>query len=84
MGILTERVQALPAIRKRSCTFGQWITTLDDDDRKTVFALLDNLDWTVSDLTVFLRKEAGVTVSEKTVSRHRKGECLECTYESFG
>ena len=84
MGILTERVQALPAIRKRTCTFGQWVATLDDEDRKTVFALLENPDWTISELTVFIKKEAGATSSEKSVSRHRKGECLECTYESFG
>lgn len=84
MGILTERVQALPMIRKRSCTFGRWLTTLDADDRKTVFDLLENLDWTITELTVFLKKEANANVSEKAISRHRKHECLECTYESFG
>jgi hypothetical protein len=84
MGILTERVQALPVIRKRTCNFGKWVETLDAEDRKTVFALLDNHDWTITELTVFMRREAGATTSEKSVSRHRKHECLECTYESFG
>lgn len=84
MGILTERVQALPLVRKRTCTFGQWVSTLDAEDRATIFALLDNHDWTISELTTFIRKEAGATSSEKSVSRHRKQECLECTYESFG
>lgn len=83
MGNLTERFNSLPAVRKRTCSFGRWLAELDTDDRETVFALLENQDWTVVEVAVFLRKETGVTVSDKAVSRHRKHECLECTYESF-
>lgn len=84
MGKLTERYNSLPAVRKRTCAFGRWLSEIDADDRETVFALLENPDWTVVEVAVFLRKEAGVTISDKSVSRHRKHECLECTYESFG
>lgn len=84
MGNLTEKYRDLPKIRRRTCTFGQWLTKLDQEDIKTVFDLIDDPDWTISELTLFLKKEAGATVSEKSLSRHRKHECLECTYESFG
>lgn len=60
--------------RQRPCGVAVWIGTLPEEERQAVEEALGHPDWETRALTAVL-KEYGMTYSEPSLRRHRRGEC---------
>jgi hypothetical protein len=64
-----------PPSRQRLCKVELTAQTLEPKDQEILKAAIANLDWTISGLYTEL-KHRGITISEKAMTAHRKGQCL--------
>lgn len=64
----------------RTCQFGAWTATLNEDDRNAIEAAFDNP--TISTLHIYETLAAfGSTSSYSTVNTHRRNGCKSCRRE---
>lgn len=76
MGKLSE-LSKTPPQRQYNCLLTEWSLTLDDEDRKALFALIDNSDWPTLTLWKTLR-DVGFPGSNSVIAKHRNRECVSC------
>jgi hypothetical protein len=73
---LADRLKEGAAVRLPSCSFCRLLMSLPVEDAKALSEAAENPDWTTSGITLAVRAE-GYAISEKSISRHRKGACLK-------
>jgi hypothetical protein len=64
-----------PPTKNKLCKVEQTAQTLERKDQEILKAAIANLDWTISGLYTELKRR-GITISEKAMTAHRKGQCL--------
>ena len=67
----------------RTCKFGPWVNTLNEDDRNAVFRAFDNPDVTTRHIYKTL-KAIGCPSAESSIRSHRRGECQNCERTQHG
>ena len=64
-----------PPAKNKLCKVEQVAQTLEAKDQEILKAAINNPAWTISGLYREL-KQRGITISEKAMTAHRKGQCL--------
>ena len=63
-----------PPSKQRVCKVELTAETLEPKDQEILKAAIANPAWTISGLYTEL-KQRGITISEKAMTAHRKGQC---------
>jgi hypothetical protein len=72
---LSELTKEAPA--KRTCVFGNWVDSLDEEDKKSVERVFQDPNWSTIAITRAFR-EAGCSSARDLIALHRAGECKVC------
>lgn len=60
----------------KHCKLGRLLLTLSEADREILTAALDNTwEWTAYNLSVQLKVNANISISDKLITKHRLGGC---------
>lgn len=63
-----------PLIKGPACSVATTLEQLNNEDRATLEAVLADKRWRSTDIAAQLEAE-GISVSDSTLSRHRRGAC---------
>ena len=66
-----------PPTHKNRCLFGEWISSLKDEDGKAVKSALLDRDWSAAALAEGLKK-FGSPVGRESIRKHQMGKCTTC------
>jgi hypothetical protein len=66
--------QAPPVMKGPACSVALVLESLSDEDRDALTAVLNDKRWRSTDIAAQLEAE-GISVSDATLSRHRRGAC---------